>query len=250
MTETSDNTDPRPENLHTGQKTPTAGSYTGNAFAGLGLGLLVGSIAGLSVSPVVSVILGSLAALLAAFLGLGGATLKAGTATDPAGQLANRRLMDGIRAGSFGLACVAGLLSGMFIRTNDAFIPTVEQDVSNWVNAGYPASEARQYVVFERLGIRPKWESVEFADVQKRRTSGLFSGENESGICDEIRPERFENDSDEILYAYSQQGLEELADLADIIKQLQINEPDLQQLLAAVSETLCEFESTLTKSGS
>lgn len=218
-------------------------SRLNHALAGMGLGLLVGIIAGLSVSPVVSVLLGALAALIAAFLGLAGGA-KADTEAS-AGQLlqqAHRLQMNGIRAGFFGTACVVGILLGMFIRTNDLFLPSVEEQVNSWVHAGYEKELAREYVAFERLGIKPAKSEVEFSDIQKRKSSALFSGDDESLLCDEINLERYGDDAREVLLAYSQQDSENLAGLARIIENLEIDDATLYQLIKTLSETLCEIE--------
>jgi hypothetical protein len=53
-----------------------------HVIAGAGIGLLVGTLVGLSLSPVVGVVLGGLTALLAAFLGLSDMSLR----TKPGGD--------------------------------------------------------------------------------------------------------------------------------------------------------------------
>jgi len=227
----------------------TNSGILGNIFAGCGLGLLIGMIAGLSVSPVVSVILGSLAAVLAAFLGLseGG---KPDPESTPEQLLTHdtRRRLNGIRAGSFGFACVAGIFLGMFIRATDFFLPQVSGQVAQWESAGYSAQEARQFVVFERLGVSPGWSSVKFGETQKKKSSALFSGEGDDGICEEIKLARFNDDVKEALYAFTQQDSARLSSLATELKKLQLPEPELRELVNAITEAICEIESTDGKS--
>jgi hypothetical protein len=217
----------------------------GNIFAGCGLGLLVGLIAGLSVSPVVSVILGSLAAVLAAFLGLKDGD-KATVDSNPEQLLIQgaRRRLSGIRAGSFGCACVVGILLGMSIRATDFFLPQIDDQVGLWEQAGYSPDEARQFVVFERLGISPGWSSIEFGEVQKKKSSALFSGNSEDAICEEIKLDRYSGDASEVLYAYTQQDNEKLSALAGEITKLKLSTSQTHALIDAISETICEIESS------
>jgi len=226
--------------------TMTASKATGgagNLFAGAGLGLLLGLIAGLSVSPVVSVLLGALAALLAAFLGLSGGAADSGA--DPA-RLAAEQLRQGqknLRAGSFGIACVLGIVAGVALRVGDAFAPSLQAEIEAWTAAGYADSEARQFVAFERLGVTPDWREVKFDEAQRRRSGALFSGDGDAELCAELRPQRYANDSAEVLYAWGDMAPPALPALAARIETLKLPEEQLVALLAATAEALCSVES-------
>ena len=81
------------------------------------MGLLVGIIVGISVSPVVKVVLSALAALLAAFLGVQDSKKAEGTENVDY----SKNILTGLRAGSFGISCVAGILLGIFLRRSIAW---------------------------------------------------------------------------------------------------------------------------------
>src|ERR1700744_6070560 len=81
----------------------------GQLFAGVGLGLLVGVLVGLSSSPVVSVVVGALAAGMVTLLGFARSS-KDGDSSYAEGSV--------IRLGGFGVACAAAVLLGVAIRTH------------------------------------------------------------------------------------------------------------------------------------
>lgn len=123
-------------------------------FAGVGIGLLVGIIVGLSVSPVVKIILGSLAGLLAAFLGFQDSIFSKQNDQDNA-QTQHLIKMSSIRSGSFGFACVAGILAGVLLRSHDVLTISTKAQVARWVEAGYDSSYARDLVVYQKLRLQP-----------------------------------------------------------------------------------------------
>ena len=80
-----------------GSNEPLKGQLIGDVVAGGGMGLLVGVLLGLSVAQAVGGVIAALSALIGAFLGLTGG---GGTRS--------------WRIGGFGLACVIGVLLGLF----------------------------------------------------------------------------------------------------------------------------------------
>jgi hypothetical protein len=136
--------------------------------AGGGLGMLVGFLLGLSVAQVVGGVVASLAALLGAFLGLSGA------------QTADRAL----RIGAFGFLCVAGVALGLAVRAGGLLSPSVTGDVRAWTAAGYPADQARAYVAFERLGVKPDAMTVAAPPAATTGSSALFAGQ--TSVCNQL----------------------------------------------------------------
>ncbi|RMD97569.1 MAG: hypothetical protein D6814_09235 [Calditrichaeota bacterium] len=197
------------------------------------MGLLVGLIVGMSVSPVVSVILGALAALLAAFLGLQPGSPEA-TSTF------SRLQQNGLKAGSFGFACVAGIVLGLFIRTNDVFSPPLTRQLNDWKKAGYSEDYARELIVFRKIGIKPNSKDIQITDIQKGQTNALFSGKSQTDLCFELSPDRYGNEVDKILSAYRNQELPALTRLADRIEAMDASVSQKQALLTAISEVICE----------
>lgn len=124
-------------------------------FSGIGIGILLGLIMGLSVSPVVKTILGALSGILAAFLGLQESFFAKQGETDQS-KVNSRLLFSSIRAGSFGFACVFGLLWGMYMRTHDTLTNSVEEQVEKWTDAKYKDDLAREIVLFQKLKLFQK----------------------------------------------------------------------------------------------
>jgi len=137
--------------------------------AGGGLGVLVGFLLGLSVAQVVGGVVASLAALLGAFLGLSGA------------QTSDRAL----RIGAFGFFCVAGVALGLAVRAGGLLSPSVTGDVRAWTTAGYPADQARSYVAFQRLGVKPDAMTVTAPPSAGANSSALFAGQ--TSVCNQLQ---------------------------------------------------------------
>ncbi len=218
-----------------------------NVFSGLGMGLLVGIIVGLSVSPVVSIILGALASLLAAFLGLqeGGGTTTTGEG------LMSKLKVNGLRIGSFGFACVAGILLGLFFRSQEVFSDSIQEEVAKWTAAGYDSTKARQFVAWKKLGIQPKDTQVQITEVQKAQSSSLFGTLADLNLCNKISLERLGNDPSEVLRVYRDLYKPEIQDekntlyqkfgtLAGVIERLPAERQN--ETLKAVEEILCELQ--------
>ena len=136
--------------------------------AGGGLGMLVGFLLGLSVAQVVGGVVASLAALLGAFLGLSGA------------QTSDRAL----RIGAFGFLCVAGVALGLAVRAGGLLSPSITGDVRAWTAAGYPPDQARSYVAFERLGVKPDAMTVSTPPAATAGSSALFAGQ--TSVCNQL----------------------------------------------------------------
>ena len=114
-------------------------------------------------------VVASLAALLGAFLGLSGA------------QTSDRAL----RIGAFGFLCVAGVALGLTVRAGGLLSPSVAGDVGKWTAAGYPADQARAYVAFQRLGVKPDAMTVSAPPAATAGSSALFAGQ--TSVCNQLQ---------------------------------------------------------------
>ncbi len=163
-------------------------------LSGIGMGLLLGMIMGLSVSEVVKVIMASLTALLGVFLGFDKRSFT-GMDKETYQKDKNETLLTSLRAGWFGLAVVAGILGGMWIRTNEVFTISVESAVKQWTDAGFEPEYARKLVTYERLGINPTTgEAGEIGALQRGHQSNLFSAETIKKISSNIDTSNWNND--------------------------------------------------------
>lgn len=144
-------------------------------LTGTGVGLFLGLLLGLAVSPVVSGVIGTLSSLLVVLLGLNDKYLTA---------------VKGLRIGAFGLFAVAGVLLGMYVRTNDALSPTTVDLKKQYTEAGF-SEEQSLYLVSQRVfgNVPPGWfgTSTEQAVVQTAslnpHSSVLFSAGIDAGEC-------------------------------------------------------------------
>ncbi|MFC1560543.1 hypothetical protein ACFL3W_01210 [Pseudomonadota bacterium] len=149
------------------------------------MGLLLGLIMGLSVSPTTKIVLGVIAAGLGTFLGFDKSAFKGSSASD--NQPDRSSFLRELRVGSFGFAVVAGILLGMTIRTNELLSPTIVESVEKWTEAGYHPTVARQFVALERLRIDPKSGEVrEMTNADKARIAALFGSQEKIALSQMI----------------------------------------------------------------
>jgi MFS family permease len=130
-------------------------------FSGIGLGALVGLLVALSTAHVVGSVIAALVALLAGFFGL-----------------SKVEVDKGWRIGSFGFACIAGVIVGLIIRNGGDLLPTVESQIEEWTSAGYSGEQARELVSLQRLGVKPS--GVEL--VQQPTVNALFNADDKA-LC-------------------------------------------------------------------
>lgn len=178
-------------------------------LSGAGLGLLLGLIVGLAISPVVGVVVGGLVSLLAVFLGLD-------SRADANPAVLARVQINGVRIGAFGLAAVAGVLLGQYVRINNPMAETPERQLARW-RAAFPDNPAlaAQMMIKERTGITPGALSfhrdappttVKAASGPVPIQPGLFGGESGKDLCGDLAPDRFGDDVQKILEAYAVEG--------------------------------------------
>jgi hypothetical protein len=125
-------------------ETRKRGSTAADALAGIGLGLMLGTIVGLTTTPVVAGLVGGITSLLAVFLGLDGGGGE--------GKLASiaRVQLNAVRIGCFGLAAVAGFGIGLYVRINNPLAEAPQTQLARW-QAAFPDNPvlAQQMMVFE-----------------------------------------------------------------------------------------------------
>lgn len=186
-----------------GKSTGTAGNSRLNFFSsffnGLGVGLLLGLLLGLAVSPVVSAIIGTLSSLLVILLGLNENYLNP---------------VKSIRIGAFGLFCVIGILSGIYIRSHNTLSPSLQSLNKDYRAMGFSAKDALDFIAYQEFNLVPaNWtkkdtnavtglttdKATDHVDSEKseqrqlvtneenmsakKRNSVLYSSEVDAGTC-------------------------------------------------------------------
>lgn len=164
-----------------------------HAAAGAALGLCVGILVGMTTTAVIGTVIGALAALFATVFGV--------------------RLQDVegfARIGGFGAFCVLGVLVGVGLRTHNVLGISVSQQVSEWVDAGYPPATARQIVLFRELGLlSDKAGTLALTSRTEKigpstANSHLSAGAEDE--CSRMDPANFENDAAKIIRSYKNSG--------------------------------------------
>jgi hypothetical protein len=206
---------------------------------GAGMGLLLGTLVGLSSSPVVGVVVGALASILAVFLGLDVRT----------GSAIGALRINGARIGALGVATVVGLGLGLSVRVNNPFLPDPVSHLQRWQQAlpGDPTL-AKQLMVFERTGIVPSRfqygqelpgndVTVALQEGAATRTAVLFSALAEFDVCTRLDPGKLESPQ-AVLAVYSRRGAPGfLPQVAERIARMP--EAEQEVAVALVHDVLC-----------
>lgn len=212
-----------------------------NYFSGAGIGLIVGLLLALSVSSVVGPVVTSIAALLAAYFGLTSIDTTNNIPTDQAEKNGYRLRISNQRIGSFGFACVIGILIGIFLRTHNLLGISVSDKYENWVKIGVEPVVARSLTIYEETGIiddKIKLQSIASPQAKPesnlREQTILFRAEEED--CDRLLPSRYGSTMDIIkVWQESRGKWEELANT------VQEKYPESQQrkILDAYWQLIC-----------
>jgi hypothetical protein len=195
-----------------------------DAFAGIGLGLLVGTIIGLSIAQVTGIILAALTSILAAFFGF--------KETKDAGQ-GNQIII-----GTFGFTCLIAILLGVFLRTHNAFSPSLSQDLQPYKEANFSNEEIKKIMLFKDLGIVPEGYtfSKEAKEAGKASQSVLMAGEGTLPLlCESITKQ---STLSEVQKAFDDSG----AKYQDMERQLTTivsDTAELKKTLTYLSSLLC-----------
>lgn len=110
-------------------------------LSGLFLGLLVGGLVGISVSPLTGDVLAGLVALLAAYFGL-------------AGKLPGNSAVNRLRLLAFCIGVLAGVPCSILVRTNGWLAPPMDVRIERYTDAGLPQELARDLAIFDQTGLR------------------------------------------------------------------------------------------------
>lgn len=210
---------------------------------------MLGLLLGLASTPVVAVVIGAIAALLGSLV-LPQLPLRSGSG-DPGAPpgLTDRRIHNEWRAGALGVACVVGVLSGIWMRTHDLLSPprpTLKQQMVDWQTLGFSAEQARLLVV-QAAGVNTQGVvsdvAVPFSVGAARRTD--LEGSSRSVLfaeratrCAQLAPDRFAT-IESASAAYDAMGEKVLARVARGLGSRVPDGPERLSALIAVVEALC-----------
>jgi hypothetical protein len=189
------------------------------------MGLLVGSLIGLSTVPVVGAVITSITALVGAFLGLAASAIK---------QLPF--VIQSWRIVGFGVLCVTGILAGIYLRTNDVLHRPLKPQIDELVGAGFDRAAVLELVAYRHFGIMPSGKTVQLNEVSRRSIAALFS--YDSSVCTQLLRARSDSIQERLLALES--GGDFFALMAERIRRRNVSEQD--SLLRSVNIILCEIQ--------
>jgi len=215
-------------------------------LSGIGMGLLLGIIMGLSVSETVQTIFGILTTALGAFLGFERRSYTGMESAEYQKEQHNT-LFTALRVGWFGIAVVVGILSGLWMRTQEVFKFTIAESVQQWTDAGYDSAYARKLVTYQRLAIDPNTgELGEVTEVQKAGMGILFNAADRATLCGTIDPDNWDNN-----WQTAKDAMLEIdkAPLSKLVEAIEINVPEDQRFdfLKALRILVCEMNQKTTR---
>ncbi len=200
-----------------------------HVFSSTGIGVLIGILLGLSASPVVGMVVGAVTAMLTSLIGTDWPAAKTPT-TEPAERDRQQRLM-AVRAGCFGLACVMGIFSGIYMRTHHVLSPpqpTMKEQFDAYRSIGFSAQQARSLVA----GKTPT------AHENSPSTSDTVLFAVDADSCEKMNIDNFAT-LDAAADYYRNADMPKLADATDSIRSVVANEADQRHLMQSVVEALC-----------
>jgi hypothetical protein len=166
--------------------------------AGTSIGLLLGILLGLSGAPVVAGVVGGVLAAAAAYWSVAEQREmpEEPSSTNP---LTSRQLA----TAALCLACIIGLSAGLWLRARDVFAISPREQVQQWLDAGFSASDAQAIVALRNAGLLKPGYSVQPEAVSAARSTVLFSGS--AAQCQQLDPQDFA-DAANLRAAYENAG--------------------------------------------
>jgi hypothetical protein len=143
---------------HGAQRTGT--SLTVSVFSGAGIGLMVGALLGLALSPTINAFVMAIGAVLAALLGLNDRHFSASK---------------GLRIGTFGVFAVMGGAAGLYAKYHSVFAPSLLDRRDAYMGAGYSKCQALDLLAGLSLHLRPPENNDGLDERKKEFISAGFS---------------------------------------------------------------------------
>jgi len=143
-----------------------------SVFAGIGIGLMVGLLLGMSApsaKPVVGIFIGAVGVALAALLGLNDK---------------NFSTAKGLRIGSFGLAVFLAAPAGIYARDHGLFSPGLGERITQVTSLGYSKDQALSYLIKSEAAA--KADGNELMALMNSGKSYLFAGEGQVEACNSL----------------------------------------------------------------
>jgi hypothetical protein len=192
-------------------------------FAGLGLGVLIGTIIGLSIAEVTGIILGALTSLLAAFFGL---------RSEKNGETGNQ-----VRIGTFSFTCLLSIFMGLFIRSHNLLSPSLENEINDYRMAFFDTSEIKKIILFKQFGLIPQELSFSKEAARLNRNSVLMASETKSlFLCNDIDAN---SSLDDIRKSFDNTS-SKLSELEKTLSNQLRDTVILRNILLSVKNALCE----------
>lgn len=212
-------------------------------FSAVGIGLLIGILLGLSSSPVVGLVVGSVSALLASLIGVEFPN-KSGEQASDEGISQEKLKLIGIRAGVFGLTCVFGIFAGIYMRTHNVLSPpepTWKQMSEELTSIGLNSLEARKMVARHIINTKSLDERINKKNgvpIGELKNTVLFATIDPAS-CAKIAIDRFDNIYAAIDY-YRNIEQQSLLKVAIAVNQHVSDEKAKMDIMESILEIFCE----------
>lgn len=157
---------------HAAGKTPIARPGI-DLVTGAAMGLLVGTLIGLSAVPVVSGVITSLTALVGAFFGLAApGSERFSFSPQP------------LRIAGFGVVCVMAIIGGIALRTSGALQVPIKPQLEELIAAGFEARKAQELVAYRVFGLVPSGQTTAASEVTRASIGALYA--TRASVCNQI----------------------------------------------------------------
>lgn len=191
-------------------------------IAGAAVGALLALLVGMTITPVVSIVVTGLVALLAGLFSL------SGSVAPPMPRNAIRRLT------GFGIAAILVLPMALLMRSHDLFGRSLDSQRRELAELGITGeNEQSKLLLFLRFGLIPHGYTVSEKAIQSTGVTVLYSVNNRT-LCDELRSLDLEAPVSERLRIFETGGNE-----GKLMKKIVQGLPKHDQL--AASKALTEF---------
>lgn len=197
-------------------------------LSGIGLGILIGTCIGLSISEVVGVVLAALTSLLAAYFGLKPPSEQS---TPSRGQL--------IIVSAFSFSCVIAVLLSIYLRANNVLSPSPKKIMEDIRDVGFTEGEAKKIFLFRQYGISaPGEQNINPSRLREAENTVLFNAEATYNAFKELQRSNFPSVEEQLNGFRARQGKYEA--FADTLSRNVKDERDQQAILQATLNLLLQ----------
>lgn len=192
-------------------------------FGGAGIGVLIGVLIGMTTSGIVGAIIGTLTTVILAYFN---------------NKEEHSEGSKSLRIGAFGIFCVIGILTGLYLRVQNTFLPSPTNEIEKWMkDSMFTKSEAKAYYLYDRFGFLPNGFIIDTTRNRRARQTELYSTEQLESDCEQLEAYNdfpIKNKLDAYARLHKSWKKE-----IDTIRKITQNTDQQEQLLEALKNRIC-----------